>query len=57
MDFLQQIDPKYVIWLTVGCSLLCVVGVILSFVMQFLGFGLEIIFLALQFVGHIITGG
>lgn len=57
MDFLQQIGPNLVIWLVVGCGLLCVGGVVLFVVLQFLGFGFDILFTALSIVGNVLTGG
>ena len=57
MDFLQQIDPNLIIWLTVGCGLLCVVGGVIFVVLQILGFGFEILFHVLEFFGQILAGG
>lgn len=57
MEVLQQIDPNLAIWLTIGCGLLCVVAIILAFLLQFIGLGLELIFHTMEFVGGIIAGG
>jgi len=57
MEFLQSIDPHTAILITVGCALLCLVAVVGFVLIQFVGFGFDIIFGVLGFLGDIIAGG
>ena len=43
MDFLQSIDFSNPLWIALGCTALCVVGVLATFVLQIVGVGLGIV--------------
>lgn len=42
MELLQSIDFTNPIWLTLGCVLLCILGLVGTFVLQIIGIGMSI---------------
>lgn len=57
MEILQNIDTQTLLIGTLCVSGLCLMGAVLSVLLQFIGFGLEILLSALGCVGEVIAGG
>ena len=57
MEFLQNINLGSPVLIALGCTVLCVVGVLLLFGMQLLGTTLHTVLGIFQLVGGIVNGG
>ncbi len=57
MAFLQNVEPGTLLLLSVGCVVLCVVGLLLFFGLQILGTTLHTVVGLFELLGGIVNGG